>query len=605
MFSRLSRRRKTATAHVGLLAVLAAAACSSAPSVSKTSATWAEPPGWSPNYILPLTSVKHFSVYNVSQFQELMYRPLYWFGQGSEVKLNDSLSLAREPVYSPDGRTVTITLKPYMWSDGTNLTTRDVEFWLNLLKANKSNWAGYSPGEWPDNLAAFSVDSPTQITLNLTQQFGSLFFTYNELSQITPLPQHIWDKESATGAVGDYDKTPDGAVAVYKYLDTEAGKLSTYATNPLWQVVDGPWKLSKFDTTGALTMVPNHSYSGPVKPKLAQFIEEPFANDAAEFDQLKKGTSGNSAIDYGYIPYADGTQNQIDAIKSAGYTFAPWLSWSITYFPINFTNPTSGPIFNQLYFRQAMQHLIDQQTYIKKAFNGFAYPTYGPVPIKPSSPFTDQFEQSNPYPFDAGAAKTLLQSHGWTLNAGGVSTCASPGSAPTQCGAGVPAGAKASFHLEYASGTPAYQTEMDQLKTDFSRAGIEIILSQASFNTVVANATPCTAGQACKWDMENWTGGWVYTPDYYPTGDEIFSTGAGSNPGGYSSAVNDQLTLASETSSDVSALHAYEDNLAKDLPVIWLPTQDYQLSAINSHLKGATPQDPLLQIYPETWSWLG
>ena len=26
--------------------------------------------------------------------------------------------------------------------------------------------------------------------------------------------------------------------------------MSTFATNPLWQVVDGPWKLSQFQSSG-------------------------------------------------------------------------------------------------------------------------------------------------------------------------------------------------------------------------------------------------------------------------------------------------------------------------------------------------------------------
>jgi peptide/nickel transport system substrate-binding protein len=603
MFSRLSWRGRTAATLVGLGAVLAAACGSSGPAVNKTTATFAEQPAVSPNYIFPLASLKYFSVANLSQFQYLMFRPLYWFGENGTVKLNDSLSLAQEPVYSADGRTVTIKLKSYKWSDGTAVTARDVEFWLNLQKANKSNWAGYSPGEWPDNLASFTVDSPTQLTLNLTQKYGSYFFTYNELSQISPLPQHIWDKESATGSVGDFDRTPDGAVAVYKYLDGESGKIAAYATNPLWQVVDGPWKLSKFDTTGAYTMVPNTSYSGPVKPKLTAFNAVPYTKDSSEFDAVKAGTSGGNAVDYGYIPFTDATPSQVNSVKSEGYAFDPWTSWSITYFPENFSSPTSGPIFSQLYFRQAMQHLVDQKTYIDKAFNGYAFPTYGPVPIKPANNFADQFEQANPYPFDTSTAVTLLQSHGWTVNAGGVSTCSSPGSGSNECGAGIGAGAPAHFKLEYASGTAAIDAEMAQLKTDFSKAGIQLDLSTAPFNTVIGNATPCTAGQPCKWDMENWGGGWVYSPDYYPTGDEIFSTGAGSNSGAYTSSTNDSLTLATEESNSVQALYAYEDNLAKDLPAVFLPVQDFQLSVINTHLQGAQPQDPLLQIYPENWSW--
>jgi peptide/nickel transport system substrate-binding protein len=348
-------------------------------------------------------------------------------------------------------------------------------------------------------------------------------------------------------------------------------------------------------------MVPNTMYSGPVKPRLSEFKEVPFTKDTAEFDQLKAGTSAANAIDYGYLPPEDVPQK--NSITALGYTFAPWTGWQVVYFPENFTNPTSGPIFKQDYFRQAMQMLVDQNTFIQKAFFGEAYPTYGPVPVKPPSQFTDSTEQSNPLPYNPSAAVSLLQSHGWTVNPGGVSTCTSPGTASNQCGAGVPAGAQASFHLEYISGTPSVDAEMAQFKTDFSKAGIQINLSTNTFDTVIGNAVPCTPGKACTWDMEFWGGGWIYAPDYYPTGDELWATGAGSNSGGYSDPTADSLIKATETSNSVQAMYAYEDYLAKNPPVIWMPTPYSQLSMINSHLQGTSPQDPLLQIYPENWYW--
>jgi len=600
MTSRSSWRGRGAATFLGLVATVLAASCGGGSAVTKTTATFAELPGSAPNYILPLAKLQYFSVANLTQFQFLMYRPLYWFGKDGQVQLNENLSIANAPQYAADGKSVTITLKPYKWSDGQPVTSRDVQFWQNLVTANKSNWAAYSPGEYPDNVVSTTINSPTSLTFTLSQQFGSLFFLYNELSQITPLPQHIWDKQDATGAVGDYDQTPAGAQAVYKFLDAQSMSVGTYNTNPLWQVVDGPWKLKSIDTTGNVKFVPNTMYSGPVKPKLTEFDEVPFTADTAEFNLIKGGPNGPNAIDYGYLPYQDVPQK--DAITNLGYSFQPWAGWEVSYFPENFTNPTSGPIFLQLYFRQAMQYLIDQQTYIKRAYNGYAYPTYGPVPVKPASNFVSPFQQTNPYPFDVTKATALLQSHGWTVNPGGISTCTTPGTAANQCGAGVPAGAQASFHLEYASGSPAFDAMMAQFKTDLSKAGIQINLSTNTFNTVIGNATPCQTGHPCTWDMEFW-GVWVYSPDYYPTGDLLWATGAGSNANAYSDPMTDQLITATETSNSVQSMFAYEDYLAKQLPVVWMPTNYLQLSEINSHLQGTGPQDPLANIYPENWSW--
>src|SRR5580693_5567730 len=85
--------------------ILAAPATSGAAS-KPTTATWAETPNATPNYIFPYMSLAFFSVANINQFQELMYRPLYWFGQGATPALNPSLSLATAPKYNAAGTAV-------------------------------------------------------------------------------------------------------------------------------------------------------------------------------------------------------------------------------------------------------------------------------------------------------------------------------------------------------------------------------------------------------------------------------------------------------------------------------------------------------------------
>src|SRR5436853_5838432 len=57
-------------------------------------AYWAEAPQATPNYIFPFAQFADFSVANLTQFQELLYRPLYWFGKGAAPVLDLSRSLA-------------------------------------------------------------------------------------------------------------------------------------------------------------------------------------------------------------------------------------------------------------------------------------------------------------------------------------------------------------------------------------------------------------------------------------------------------------------------------------------------------------------------------
>lgn len=181
--------------------------------------------------------------------------------------------------------------------------------------------------------------------LTFTKAYNSYWLLYNQLSEIIPIPQHEWDRTSATSAVGNNDLTSAGAQAVFKYLDSQSKSLNTYTTNPLWRVVDGPWLISAYNaSTGATTFVPNKRYSGPERPRLAKFVELPFTSEFAEVAALRTGQ-----VDYGYLPVED--LPSAGSFKSSGDTVQAWPSWGIGYQGLNFTNPVTGPVFRQLYVR--------------------------------------------------------------------------------------------------------------------------------------------------------------------------------------------------------------------------------------------------------------
>ena len=121
----------------------------------------------------------------------------------------------------------------------------------------------------------------------------------------------------------------------------------------------------------------------------------------------------------------------------------------------NFEDKTNhfNSIVSQLYFRQAMAHLEDQQGWISAFMHGAGAPAYGPIPAYPKSPFLPANAATNPYPFSISTATNLLKSHGWTVNAGGTDVCQSAGSGANQCGAGIPAGTQLKFNLIYNSGS--------------------------------------------------------------------------------------------------------------------------------------------------------
>lgn len=558
--------------------------------VAGGTARFAEAPNAAPNWIFPVNPSADQSVYNGSQFQYLMWRPLVWGGTGEVPGVNTSLSLFSKVAYTNGDRTVTVTLKHYRWSDGQPVTSRDLEFYYDIFKAVKTQLASYTPGELPDNVTSVSTPTPRTMVLNLDQAYSRLWFTDNELGLLTPIPQHAWDKTSATGRVGDYDMTAAGATRVFDYLSGQARDLSTYATNPLWQVVDGPWKLSAFTTGGQATFVPNRAYSGPVKPTLARFEELPFTTDSSEFNVLEAG----GTIDVGYLPAADVGQKA--ALASAGYELTPWINLGIFYIIPNETSPQVGKILSQLYVRQALQHTIDQLGILKTIYHGYGVPTYGPIPTVPASDLTDSYVKANPYPFSIADAKKLLTDHGWKVTGGGPGTCARPGSGAGRCGSGIRAGAKLSFDLLYASGNQALAQQEEVIKSDASQAGIVLNLRQAPFATVTSTVLPCPTH--CDWQLAQY-GGISYS--ILPTGDGIFTPGSTFNAGSYVNPVNTANINATLHTASLSAIHRYEDFLAQQLPFLWTPGADYSLTEVRSTLQGAVPQNVYLALTPENW----
>jgi peptide/nickel transport system substrate-binding protein len=609
-------------------------AASSQHIVAGGTAYFAEPPSAVPNYIFPFMSLAFFSVNNISDLQQLMYRPLYWFGNGSNPTINLSLSLASNPVYAKGNTSVSFTVKPYKWSNGETVTAQQVVFWMNMLKVEYLGWAAYAPGGMPDDVKSVVATGKDKVTINLTGPTNPYWFTYNELSQITPFPM-AWDVTAAGQKSGSQacatasytsvttktvkgkngttvtpvSATAKSCAAVYAYLSRESGfdpanpkapnnSLKTYATNPLWQVVNGPWHLTSFNSSGYVAMAPNKTYSGPVKPKLDSFVQLPFTSGAAEFNSLVGGK-----ITVGYLPSEDITSPAKSPLvpgknnpRLSNFVLDPWYSWGINYFPYNFNSTgdggQAGKIFSQLYFRQAFQTLVDQPLYLDKINKNYGVPTYGPVPVLPKNSFSTPFESQNPYPYNTAKAIALLTSHGWKVDPKGVTTC----SDAAKCG--VAAGTPLQFTLQYASGTAAQKQLMEAEQAAWQSAGIKITLTTASFNTVLGNAVQCT-GKSCTWELESWGGGWVYAPDYYPSGELLFQTGAGSNGGSYSDKVDDKLIH--DTNFGSSTLAAYENYLAKSLPVVWQPNQAYAVTEIQKNLHGVTPQNPLLNINPENW----
>jgi peptide/nickel transport system substrate-binding protein len=260
----------------------------------------------------------------------------------------------------------------------------------------------------------------------------------------------------------------------------------------------------------------------------------------------------------------------------------------------------SGPIFKQLYIRQALQHLVDQPAIIHAVYSGHGIPAYGPVPVGPPNPYASALEKQGTYPYSVSAARQLLSSHGWSVIPGGVDICVNPGTAADQCGAGIAPGAKLEFTLDYANATQPTATQVSALKSDAARVGIQLDLRGAPFSTILAQDNSCTPNQsACAWQMSDF-GGIAFNT--YPTGDVLFETGGALNSGSYSDPTADALIEATLYGSDPNALTTYQDYIARQVPVIFQPDSD-AVVVVKSTLTTTGTFTELTQgnLQPERW----
>ncbi len=588
------------------LALVAAGCSSSSSSPSSTGSTpvkggtavWAEPPSTLPTYIFPYVDSANISNVNLFDFQYLMYRPLYWFGQNGQPTVDYSISLANPPTIS--GQTLTITLKHYMWSNGQPVTASDVMFWLNMELAEPANYGAYTG--FPANMTNIHVVNSTELQMTMSKPYSPTWVVYNDLSQVVPMPA-AWDR-TASGP-SNCDTTVSDCTAVYNYLNKQAEDVTGYVNSPIWGIVDGPWQLSAFNADGHVTFVPNKSYSGPVKPKLSAFEEVPFTTDSAEYDVLRS-PSASTKIDFGYLPDQDAPAKPANAAVGTnpvpGYTLAPLYPWGIDYYALNYqsTDGDHAAIFKQLYFREAMAYLLNQAAIIAGPLRGYGAATVGPVAATPTTKWLSATgRKGDPFPFNPTKAKDLLSSHGWTVTPGGTTTCADP----SKCGAGIAAGSALNFNMQYLSGTAWVQEAMTELQSNAAALGIKLNLQPKPLSQVlsVAGGNCVVVKSPCNWDMANWGFGWSFSPDYLPTGDQLFECGAVANSGGYCDSTNDSLIDQTLTNDNLQLFYNWQNYLAPQLPVEYTPDAAYTLSEVADNLKGALPQSPTLSITPETW----
>jgi peptide/nickel transport system substrate-binding protein len=568
--------------------------------------------GQTPTYIFPIAPGANTSTGTISFLAEL-YMPLYGGPTGAVPKVNYALSAANAPQFSDGDTTVTIPIKPGLkWSNGAPVVADDVVFWYDLLSAaikeSPANWGQFSPGLMPQNVKSITTKGKYDVVMHLTGPYNPEFFLNNNLSDtdnVYPLPSTAWNVDSAGGAhLTNWKNNPAVDKKIYDYLNKAGASVATFASNPLWKVNDGPFKLTSFSASNSsYTLVPNPSYGGSPKPIMSQVQVETFTGFTSELDAIR---SGSVDIGVGIDP---SQLAEAPALKSQGIDIYGGPGWGWFGAIPNFKDTANdfNKVVAQLYIRQAIDYLINQPAIIKGVYKGAAVPAYTEVPTSPFSPYAPESASHAAFPYNPAKAVSILKGHGWNVVPGGRTTCAKAGTSASECGAGIPKGTPIAFvwanQPEAVSTTGALEAEVVASEAR-TAAGIDITLQTKAFNFLVSNyndQNPAAAKYTSQWGVNNYGG--LFT-DYYPTAEGVWNTGAGFNLGDFNDPVATSLMNDSVHSGNPNAIKVEARYIQTHLPVWFMPDGDYLL-AVNS-TKVAGPPDGWTvmtqqQWYPQYW----
>jgi peptide/nickel transport system substrate-binding protein len=564
--------------------------------------------GSTPSYIFPIIPGANATSPTINLIQNL-FLALYNGPKGAAATINQGLSIGQPPVFSDGDKTVTIAIKPgFKWSNGAPVDAGDMVFEIDLMKAavaeRAANWSQYTPGQFPTSVVSATAPSRYELVLKLNRAYNPSYFLDDQLQDsngVYPLPATDWNIDRPGGPHLDYTN-PANAKKIYDFLSSQGSNATGFATNPLWQDVDGPYKLSSFSATdGSYRLAPNPGYGGGPGP-YATILVNTYPSITAQLSALRSGGLDVGSIDFSQL-------GAVQGLKAAGFSVFGGPSFGWLGGVINFEDTTGhfDKIIGQPYVRQALAHLIDQPAYVKTIFKDAAAVNYGPVPNLPVNPYTPANNTSakGPYPYDPSAAAALLKAHGWKVVPKGQTTCQKAGSGAGECGAGIPAGTPLTFNWVDLppSESPSSALEGQAFASEAKTAvGITVELQSRTFDYQLANfddADPSAAHNRDDWAIAN-DGGFFY--NYYPASDQTFNTGGVFNAGGFSDARANTLMSASVFGPDPNAVKHEAQYLTATLPVLFEPGPAV-VYAVSSRVRGdslgfgALTQQSLLPQY--------
>ncbi len=445
----------------------------------------------------------------------LLYLPLLWFD--NRFRIDWSKSIASAVTANADDTRFTVTLRPWHWSDGKPVTSADVLYSWDLIRALGPSYYGWDIGGVPQLVRSVAAPDARTVVFDLTQRVNPDWFEKLSLDDFYPLPKQAW---------GRYDV---------------AGQQSRQSEAAFYSVVDGPFRLASLQLGRDAVFVPNERYDG-TRTKIRRLIID-FLEGSDPIERLEAGQLDAVSFPYdlwdaaAHLPGA----RRVNLGAQGGI-------YSIV---LNYRNEASD-FLRDVAVRQAIARGIDQKRLIETVFHGQALPQEGFVATGEPAEIPPEFRGGGgPMSFDPAAARALLDRNGYHLGPDGVRSRN---------------GHRLALTLLAAADAPSTILMAQLIQSDLRAIGIAIGIKELEFNQIVARMLGTHQG----WDavLIAWGSG------NYPDGTQWFSPTSSGNYGGYEDAKMNRVLDKATTEGGDAPLFALERYAVQQQPMIFLPGPD-------------------------------
>ncbi|MFI5939312.1 ABC transporter substrate-binding protein [Streptomyces uncialis] len=471
-------------------------------------------------------------------------------------------SLAESYRTSPDGRTWTFRLRPGItWSDGRPLTSADVKWTFDTVRANETNvLRGYVV-----NIKKVTTPDPLTVVFSLSAPDARL-----ESAFVPVLPAHVFAKYP----VESIDKI----------------------RMPLPAVTTAPFRITAYKKGGTTVLTANPAFRGE-RPAMRRVLLVHYQAGEAALRDIRLGS-----LDM----VADGDSSWVAKLKK-DRDITVWSSPAPGYSEIAFNScppggagDCAGPAKNvrtavvqDPAVRRALAWGIDRDNLSRTIYAGQNLPADGLI-----SPYYSAYYKGfakDPeigYRHDPARARALLKDGGWDC-------------ATTPC---VKDGTKAEFEMMVRATSTQDQNAVRRVRAWAAEIGITIdmsVVTEDALNNAIYNPSSVKGRTAPSFDAFYWAwSGDVGTPDLNL---EVLRTGSSWADVYYSDPGYDKATLDAVRSREmpgrVAAMHRAERIALTELPYIPTVFSAYIVLTRNDTWHGHQPSPSTGKGSPFGTNW--